>query len=599
MAKAWLQKRWETLLPALERLTADQEEEIARICAEEIETWKSRPSMKSPSSLKEPMSDTRNAIRKLPLTKNNTWLNPKTNQREHIALKHMNYSESEWAGMEKQSEDRLQKRMESQQIIDQPAEIVAKARTLLSSSAWPEVVVALSICTGRRLSEILKVGELHPRTLYTVVFSGELKRADAVLKPYEIPVLAPAPEVLAAWSRLRKMIDCSQMEVEAIGKAYSNEVAAAADRHFADLVPVREGRSGLYAHLFRAVYPRIAVYWFCPVTVTDIFYVPTVLGHYWTAGADETARRNYMSTLHYYDYRIGDGAGNIDGRQGIRLGEHGVEVLSEFQPKPASVKTGSQRRKEQKTMVRVETKKDHSLIRVDQDTKARFDPIHQDLGKRTENETVSVLLDDHFLLEQVGTLLSPFYGQLGVDHPQAAVEMLAGLLVDAAQDAEGKVDAEKKPFTAYGYLQSLITAKRQFLKSYEKRGINKDFSKMSLTQLRNTKLPGAAEERFRRAVDAIMAYNDQAGAPEMMWFVNAAVVTDLVGGRPGDAKEYLLSERDEEIKAHHAKYGLTPGFNRRAIKITSRVTVPEEAALEAPATEEAALVEAESSPAEE
>src|SRR5487761_271979 len=110
MAKAWLQKRWETLLPALERLTADQEEEIARICAEEIETWKSRPSMKSPSSLKEPMSDTRNAIRKLPLTKNNTWLNPKTNQREHIALKHMNYRESEWAGMEKQSEDRLQKR---------------------------------------------------------------------------------------------------------------------------------------------------------------------------------------------------------------------------------------------------------------------------------------------------------------------------------------------------------------------------------------------------------------------------------------------------------------------------------------------------------
>ena len=595
MAKAWLQKRWETLLPVLEKLTVEQEEEITRICVEEIEAWKARPSMKSLSSLKEPMSDTRNAIRELPLTAKNSYLNARTGKKEHIALKHMNYSDSEWAAMEKQSEDRLQKRMESQQIIDQPAEVAAKARTLLTSSAWPDVVVALSICTGRRLSEILKTGELHPRTLYTVVFSGELKRADAVLRPYEIPVLAPAPEVLAAWSRLRKMVDCSQMEVESIGKAYSNEVAAAADRHFADLIPVREGRSGLYAHLFRAVYPRIAVYWFCPVTVTDIFYVPTILGHYWTAGADETARRNYMSTLHYYDYRIGDGAGNIDGRQGIRLGEHGVEVLSEFQPKPASVKTGSKRRKEQQTMVGVETKKDHSLIRVDQGTKARFDPIHQALGKRTENETVSVLLDDHFLLEQVGTLLSPFYGQLGVDRPHAAVEMLAGLLVDAAQDAEGKLDAEKKPFTAYGYLQSLLEAKRQFLKSYEKRGINKDFSKMTLTQLRNTKLPGAAEERFRRAVDSIMAYNDQAGAPEMMWFVNAAVVTDLVGGRPGDAKEYLANERDEEIKAHHAKYGLTPGFNRRAMKITSRVTVPEEAVIEvSSAAEEAVPGEVES-----
>jgi hypothetical protein len=44
----------------------------------------------------------------------------------------------------------------------------------------------------------MKVGELHPKTLYTVVFSGQLKRKDEVMKPYEIPVLCEAPLVLAA-----------------------------------------------------------------------------------------------------------------------------------------------------------------------------------------------------------------------------------------------------------------------------------------------------------------------------------------------------------------------------------------------------------------
>jgi hypothetical protein len=42
------------------------------------------------------------------------------------------------------------------------------------------------------------------------------------------------------------MIDCSKMETEAIGKNYGDEIAAAAARHFSDLVPVRDSREKLY-----------------------------------------------------------------------------------------------------------------------------------------------------------------------------------------------------------------------------------------------------------------------------------------------------------------------------------------------------------------
>lgn len=109
---------------------------------------------------------------------------------------------------------------------------------------------------------------------------------------------------------------------------------------------------------------------------------------------------------------------------------------------------------------------------------------------------------------------------------------------------------------------------------------------MSLTELRRTKTPEAAGERFKRATDAIMAYNDQTDIPELRWYINPAVVVDLVGGRPSDVKDYLETRR-EEIDAHHKKHVLTPGYNRRPISITERVVVPDGGVVEEePVTQE-------------
>jgi hypothetical protein len=587
MAKAWLRERWKTLIPALESLSSAQETEIARLCAEEIDAWKARPSMQSLSSLKEPMTDTRNRIREIPVTEQNSYLNPRTGEREHLALKYLNYNEREWAEMNRQSEQRYHERLEQQQLLEHPERIVAKAGELLGSRSWVEVVVGLAVVTGRRLSEILKTGELHPKTRYTVMFAGHLKRKDVVLKPYEIPVLIEASVVLAAWQRLRSLVDCSQMETEAIGKTYGVEIGAAAERHFAGLVPRRHGREKLFAHVFRAVYPRLAVYYFCPPDVSDLAYVSTILGHYWTATADEAQQRNYISSLHYFDYKVGDGTGNIDGRQGIRLGEPGVEVLDVFKPKPVGEQVVRTQRKESQ-VERLERRKGHAATRLRQQTKARLDQMQHELGVRTQDEAISAALDSYYILKQIVELLRPTYAHLEVDDPLRAVQWLVGerntvqvdqqlgelfhtsfsgvraLLEDAAKESEYPVT----------YLQELLAAKRSFKKSYEKRHQGKDYTRLSLTELRNTKTPGAAQERYRRAVEAIMAYNDRVDMPELRWYINPAVVVDLVGGRPADVKAYLES-RQEEIAAHHTKYGLTPGYNRRPISITARITVPE------------------------
>ena len=95
--------------------------------------------------------------------------------------------------------------------------------------------------------------------------------------------------------------------------------------------------------------------------------------------------------------------------------------------------------------------------------------------------------------------------------------------------------------------------------------------------LRRMKTTEAATERFRRAVEAIMEYNDVVPVPEMRWFISPAAVVDLVGGRPSDVKEYLLT-RQAELDAHHQKFApkITPRYNRHPMSITERVKMQEE-----------------------
>jgi hypothetical protein len=92
LAKRWLRQRWKQLLPLLESLGIDQEEEIALICAQELAAWRARPEITSVHSLKEPMADTRKEMRRGPLSSSNSWINPRTGKLEHIALKYFNYT---------------------------------------------------------------------------------------------------------------------------------------------------------------------------------------------------------------------------------------------------------------------------------------------------------------------------------------------------------------------------------------------------------------------------------------------------------------------------------------------------------------------------
>ena len=326
MGAKWLEQRWAVLLPELERRGKDQEEEIRALCEAEIAAWRVRPSFTTPSSLRTPMTDTRNQLRQLAVTPENSWVNPKTGDQEHLALKYMNFSEAEWVQLGLPSEQRLQQREAQQLWLRDPDALVKKGAQLLQGKTWPEVALGIVMNTGRSLAEVLYTGRFMVKTLYTLELERPSTRVDRVRPIVELPTFSPAPEVLEALLRVRRFGGEMSLNRQEVSRQDGLLVREEAYRHFLGLVPLRIGDQNLYQQLFLGVYPCLAVYYYCPASVEELTYMATIQGHerVLTAATSEE-RRQLERAGHYHDYRV------VDARKGIRLGFPGVEVLEVFQ----------------------------------------------------------------------------------------------------------------------------------------------------------------------------------------------------------------------------------------------------------------------------
>ncbi len=577
--KAWLEERWKELLPALQALDAAQEAEIARLCEEEIAAWRDRPTMKKLGSLRPVMTATRNAIKQLPLTAENRYKDARSGQWQHIALKYMNFTDEEWAAMNAISDEKFQERLENQQVIDHPQEAVQRAEKLLHSDRWDDLVTGLAVVTGRRLTELLKTGRFFPKTMYTVIFDGQLKRRDIALEPYEIPVLVNAELVLAAWRKLRSLEDTTGLDNEQVAQKYSRIAGENANRQFAGVIPQRSTKEDLYTHAFRAVYARLAVLMFCPIAVNELVYVNAILGQY--QAQNETQQRDFATTAHYFDYRIGDGQGNIDGRQGIRLSEPHIDVLEVFCKKTkgdrAVSATETQEDTQEQPTLSTERRKSRGLLTVKQATGDLVMNLMEQRNMRRHDEIVSDLIANDAIAHQMYDLLQPLAAELHTDGPIATLQALVNAYHNggSAPVAPGlaallqDVSEEKEPVE---YLKGLVERDRNFKAAIANRHAGTDYGSLPMAELERIKTTEATTERFRRAVDAIMAHNFAQTDPLHLWYINAAAVRDLVGGR-NDAVQAYLVVREKEIAEHHERFKLTPRQNRKNMSIADEITV--------------------------
>jgi len=564
MAYKWLTQDWKKFFAALDQ--AETEEDVKRICEAEIAGWRARGMQES--SLRNPMSDTRNEIRARLQGDKQEW-----------ALTYLAFSEEWYRKHNAPSRTVLADRLEHQQLIKDPDAIVSKAIELLSSEKWPDLVAALGVLTGRRPGEVLKTAIFEPKTMYSVIFTGQLKRRGDPLPPYEIPTLCQASAVIDALARLRAALDTSSMEVSAATRKYSPLVQEAANRHFQELIPARHGKDDLYGHLFRSVYPRIACFWYAPPTIADMHFMATIQGHtdFFELETEE-ARQSYGSQAHYADYKIADLTGNIDGRQGVKLGMKGVELLEAFKPKPRKEKvTMTTETTDQAQEQEVKQEGRNRPISVDAPTFSRELALKTKLGHRTHTETITLLLDAY---EQGGNtqvsqavLTMPDIIRAVLNQDAMYQSFLKDESAAAAADLLDSAIAEKGFNT---FLVDALIKEAKFRAGMSTRHAGKDFTSMTTSQLSKVKHPGATKERIKRAIVAIVAYNDAAQSANDRWYINPTVVQQLSGARFPIIQEYF-AEHQAEIDQENAEHELTARYNHKPIEggIKAVITVPD------------------------
>jgi len=283
-----------------------------------IQTLESR-GLSQPSQQKNYLTNVRNAIK---------VLDP-----DHPALEIIGFSRETWVEINEADRDRIAER--TTKLISNPDAIVAKAIELVKTNNWSEIAAGLAVLTGRRCGEIIKTAQFEYKTKYSVIFKGALKRrSEAVELVFEIPVLCRADLVIEAIANLRLQLgdEVKSLSINQVNQRYEERVVQKCERHFTKLIPPRDGKDNLYSHLFRAVYATIACFWYCPLTVPEMEYRAAIQGHYKLLNEqDDRLRRSLAASRHYFDYKIADANGNLEGRLGIKLSLPGVEVIKQFQ----------------------------------------------------------------------------------------------------------------------------------------------------------------------------------------------------------------------------------------------------------------------------
>lgn len=250
---------------------------------------------------------------------------------DHLALSTMNFSTEEWIQINSAITKRAAAQNEAQVILSPETvnALVSRATQLLLSRSWADVAAGLAVVTGRRSTEILKTAAFTLKSAYSVVFTGALKRkGEATTLSFEIPTLCQAEYVVTALSKLRSALPTESISPAQVNQ-FADDVCAACNRHFADLIAAPEGRDNLYTHLFRKVYATVATYYDCPPAVDEAEFRAHIQGHF--SGHEHLSlaeRRTIASDRHYRSYIIQDDQGNM--RKGVRLGRPGVEVLEAF-----------------------------------------------------------------------------------------------------------------------------------------------------------------------------------------------------------------------------------------------------------------------------
>ena len=432
--------------------------------------------------------------------------------RQHLALKWMNYSsafhEERQAPTKAKTKTQRQKR-----VAFTPTPVLERSLPSLSSNDYREIAAALILVTGRRPTEILKTGEFTQLGRYQVEFTGQLKsrgKADA----YPIYCLCRSHRIIDAFTRLRRSATIESLQSEdnaAVDSRMNATINQTVRSLFSDVLAPPSGEDQLSAKNLRAVYTNIAYHLFGDRSESIGSFAESYLGH-----------QNVGSAASYEDYYCVDEQG-----KDVEIGVLRHELAADLKEPRADKRT---------------------TIHVDGLLKERFD----DFGSGTHEEKMVQLLD---AADRVKVLERQLHSsnqrlELARKHIELLKEKQAAATAPAASTTT----------------KAKTTDKAKVESGPAHTPIPDDWCEMSNEMLNGSRIPGSADEKIRRSIEAVQAFNEGLDT-EDQWAITPTVLQKLSGSHANRVKDYLsrhpktaqlLEQYNEGYGYHQNRYRGNP-----------------------------------------
>ena len=452
--------------------------------------------------------------------------------------------------------EQWQQRNETTRVLDRlgndkeikPNEYLETASKLLVSHNPHELAVGLIAVTGRRPHEILaraKFTKIEGKD-YHVNFEGQGKKRGE--KPiFEIATLVPGDFVIKALARLRKMPECTELKGlsnDQIDSRRNGSLNRVVREFYNPILPARHGEADDNCKALRAAYGCLATERDCKRAVgTKMLHFAQLLGHFVAENPNDATLRQIVTTLGYSDYYVTESV--------------------PFAPAPTVSKYD-----EVTTPVRA----------FDSDA-AKIKELQKEWGLPNQQEVVKRLIE--LAMEAKAMRDSQFeQRQTTVDTPneEQLNQRIEQIVAEKVGEVSQKVDRLEALLSEF-----LVKASQQEVKEKEKEPVavtladtpvdspapapvpkpTKDWSSVPSEELKGNQAPGSAEEKIKRAVQAIMNFNDySAVSNDERWAIVIRSVQALSGCNYPAVKNFM-DTYSVMIADHNAKYGLTQYHNKR------------------------------------
>lgn len=506
---------------------------------------------------------------------------------KHFFYKYATPTRDEYAQMNAKSNSQKEERLDNGTLLE-PSPYLEAVGKLLTSDDYRELAVGIISATGRRPCEVLLRGEFvlikehelmfpeYQPITHWLGFSGQLKkRRDTANERYPLASLFPADFIVKSVKRLRKMPEVSdqikavktemQSLIPKLKEQYPNpenleyQIALAendlVDNKFETItnrivqnslpqvLEVRHGKQRITRSSLRAAYACLATARDCPANKTSLLWASRLLGHK-EEGGD---LRAILTTAGYFDYYIEKDATvplldepKAESAIAIRGFISDVNEVKEFQEQWGITNQPETFRKIWGLAKEAMVARERKLFDKVDIVEVPFEEVSTVVNKEELLSEVSLMIDEKLaaILEKIQSMANP------VSVPTA----IAPVSTPAATEPVPALEPASTPATEPAPASQ------------------KNWAEVTTEELRGKKIPGSAEEKIKRAVQAIFNYNDySAPSNNERWFLGVRSIQDLSGCNYAPLKKFV-DDYSTMIADHNAKYGLSNQHNKRHTK---------------------------------